>query len=181
MLSAAIVIFREAFEIVLIVGIILAATRNVPQRMKAVGLGFGAGLAGAALVAVFTREISEWAQGMGQEIFSAGILFTAAAFIGWTVLWMKKHSREMKAHFTQVGQDVASGKLPYFSLSLIIALAILREGSEIVLFSYGMLASGMSAMTLAGGAVIGLCGGLAVGVAFYKGLIVFPMKHFFRI
>ena len=181
MLSAAIVIFREVFEIVLIVGIILAATRDVPHRLKAVGFGFGAGLTGAGLVALFTGEISQLAEGMGQEIFNSLILFTAAAFIGWTVLWMKKHAREMKAHFTQVGQDVAAGKLPYFSLSLIIALAILREGSEIVLFSYGMLASGMSVITLAGGCAIGLLGGLVVGIALYKGLITFPMKHFFRI
>jgi high-affinity iron transporter len=181
MLSAAIVIFREVFEIVLIVGIILAATREVPRRWKAVGIGFGAGLSGAGLVAFFTGEISRLAEGVGQEIFSALILFTAAGFIGWTVLWMKKHAREMKAHFTQVGQDVATGKLPYFSLSLIIALAILREGSEIVLFSYGMLASGMSVLTLAGGCLLGLLGGLAAGIALYKGLITFPMKHFFRV
>lgn len=181
MLSAAIVIFREVFEIVLIVGIILAATRDVPNRRKAIGFGFGGGIAGAALIAVFTREISSFAEGMGQEIFSAGILFTAALFIGWTVLWMKKHSRDMKAHFTKVGEQVAAGNLPYISLSLIVALAILREGSEIVLFSYGMLASGMSVFALSAGFSIGLLAGLAVGLALYRGLIAFPLKHFFRI
>ncbi|HTK85158.1 MAG TPA: FTR1 family protein [Patescibacteria group bacterium] len=181
MLSAAIVIFREVFEIVLIVGIILAATRNVPSRLKAIGLGFGSGIAGATLIAFFTREISEFAEGMGQEIFSAGILFTAALFIGWTVLWMKKHSRDMKAHFTKVGEQVAAGNLPYISLSLIIALAILREGSEIVLFSYGMIASGMSAFSLAAGFAAGMAAGLVVGLALYRGLITFPLKHFFRI
>jgi FTR1 family protein len=181
MLSAAIVIFREVFEIVLIVGIILAATRGIPNRLKAVGLGFGGGLAGAGLVALFTKEISQLAEGVGQEIFNASILFIAGLFIGWTVLWMRKHAREMKAHFTQVGYDVASGKLPYFSLSLIIALAMLREGSEIVLFAYGMLASGMGLLSLAGGAAIGLAGGLVLGLALYWGLVKFSVKNFFHI
>ena len=67
MLSAAIVIFREVFEIVLIVGIILAATRNVPSRIKAIGLGFGGGIAGATFIAFFTREISEFAAGMADN------------------------------------------------------------------------------------------------------------------
>ncbi len=179
MLSSAIVVFREVFEIVLIVGIVLAATRGIPGRGKAIGLGFGGGLVGSALVALFTGSISDFAEGMGQEYFNAGILFVAAGFIGWTVLWMKRHAREMKQHFMNIGQQVAQGNLPYFSLSMVIGLAMLREGSEIVLFSYGMLASGMSWAELMGGAAIGLVGGAAVGGALYFGLIKLSIRWFF--
>ncbi|GJL84711.1 MAG: hypothetical protein DHS20C02_04860 [Micavibrio sp.] len=179
MLSSAIVVFREVFEIVLIVGIVLAATRGIPGRGKAIGFGFAGGLIGSALVALFTDGISNFAEGMGQEYFNAGILFIAAGFIGWTVLWMKRHAREMKGHFMKVGEAVASGDLPYFSLSLVIGLAILREGSEIVLFSYGMLASGMSWAALFGGAGIGLVGGALVGGALYFGLIKLSIRWFF--
>jgi len=179
MLSSAIVVFREVFEIVLIVGIILAATRGIPNRGMAIGLGFAGGLIGSALVALFTGSISDFAEGMGQEYFNAGILFVAAGFIGWTVLWMKRHAREMKGHFMKVGQAVAAGNLPYFSLSLVIGLAMLREGSEIVLFSYGMLASGMSVAALAGGAALGLIGGGAVGGLLYMGLIKLSIQWFF--
>ena len=106
MLSSAIVVFREVFEIVLIVGIVLAATREMPHRAKAVLLGFGGGLAGSALVALFTGAISGFAQGLGQEYFNAAILFTAAGFIGWTLLWMKRHAKEMRQNFEKIGKEM---------------------------------------------------------------------------
>lgn len=181
MLSTAIIIFREVFEIVLIVGIILAATRDLPGRMKWISLGVGAGLAGAALVAFFTDSISNFAEGVGQEIFNAGILFVAAAFIGWTVLWMKKHSREMKEHFARVSANIIEGNAPYYALSMVIALAMLREGAEIVLFSYGMIASGQSISNLLLGAAAGGTAGLVIGTLMYMGLVKIPMRYFFRI
>jgi high-affinity iron transporter len=180
MLTSAIIFFREVFEIVLIVGIVLAATRGLPGRSKWIYLGFAGGLVGSALVALFTESISNFADGLGQEIFNAAILFTAALFIGWTVIWMKRHAREMKAHFTKVGEAVAAGDIPSYSLSLVIALAILREGSEMVLFSYGMLASGQSAFNLITGAIIGLAGGLVVGGLLYLGLLKISPRYFLQ-
>lgn len=181
MFSTAIVVFREAFEIVMIVGIILAATRDVIHRGKAIGYGFAGGLAGALLLAIFTGKISEFAEGMGQEIFNSGILFVAALFIGWTLIWMKRHAREIKSHFQQVGQDVSDGKLPSCSLSIVIALAILREGSEIVLFTYGMLAAGKSPAILAMGSLLGLVAGGLVGALFYMGLLKISTRYFFQV
>ena len=181
MLSSALIIFREVFEVVLIVGIILAATRGIAHRQKAIYLGFGTGLLGSVLVAIFMNKISAFAEGVGQEIFNAGVLFTAAAFIGWTVIWMKRHSHEMKGHFAKVGQAVSDGSLPFFSLSIVIALAILREGSEIALFTYGMLASGQSPSALMLGSFIGLVSGGILGGLVYLGLIRISTKYFFRI
>ncbi len=180
MLSSAVIIFREVFEIVLIVGIVLAATKHIPNRMKAIYLGFGAGLLGSAIVATFTGVISDMAEGLGQEFFNAGILFTAAGFIGWTLLWMKKHAKDMKRHFAEIGQSVAIGRTPMVTLSAVIALAIVREGSEIALFSYGMLASGQSASSLLTGGAIGLVGGATVGILLYLGLIKLSPKVFLQ-
>lgn len=174
MLSTAIVIFRESLEISLIMGIVLAATRDLPGRLFWILGGIGAGIAGAGAVAYFADEISKAASGMGQEFFNAGILFTAAMFIGWTILWMRKHVREMSAKLKQVGIAVTEGNLPKYSLSVIIALAMLREGSEIVLFMYGMIASGETATGIISGSLLGLLLGTASGVAFYAGLIRIP-------
>lgn len=181
MLASAIVIFREMLEIVLIVGIILAATREIPGRFRWIVAGFAGGISASIVVAVFTDVISEFAEGVGQEVFNAAILFTAAFFIGWTVLWMSRHAREMKTHFKRVGDAIVEGKLPYYSLSFVIALAILREGSEIVLFSYGMLASGQSASVLLAGGLLGGCAGVALGLLIYFGLIALPARYFLRV
>jgi high-affinity iron transporter len=181
MLSSALVVFREVFEIVLIVGIILAVTRTMPNRKKAIAIGFGAGIVGSALIAVFTGQISTMAEGLGQEYFNAGILLTAAGFIAWTVLWMKKHARHIKKHFQDVERAIESGKAPYIALSGIIGLAMLREGAEIVLFIYGMLAAGQSPETLMAGSALGFIGGLAVGLMVYFGLIKLSIKIFFQV
>lgn len=182
MQASALIFFREVFEIVLIVGIVLAATRGLPGRNKWIALGFAGGILGSALVAMFTNEISNLADGLGQELFNAAILFTAALFIGWTVVWMKRHAREMKAQFTKLGEAVMAGDVPSYSLSLVIALAVLREGAEMVLFSYGQLASGqVSVAELLLGAAIGLVGGLLLGMAIYFGLLRISPKYFLQI
>lgn len=182
MFSTAVIVFREVFEIVLIVGIVLAATKAVPKRWVAVGIGFAGGLIGSLLVAFFTGQISEFAEGMGQEYFNAGILFTAAAFIGWTLIWMKRHAREMKAHFTRVGEAVATGTLPYISISIVIVLAILREGAEISLFLSGQYYVGIaSGAELAAGSAIGFVAGAFVGILLYLGLIRISTRAFLQI
>lgn len=181
MLSTAIVIFRESLEISLIMGIVLAATRDLPKRMFWIIGGMVAGVAGAGAVAYFADEISNAASGVGQELFNAGILFTAACFIGWTALWMRKHVRGMSAKLRQVGIDVTAGNLPRYSLSAIIALAMLREGSEIVLFVYGMIASGETATAIISGSLLGAILGVAAGVAFYAGLIRMSAKYMLQV
>jgi len=181
MLSTAIVIFREALEIAVILGAVLAATRGLQNRIFWVLAGLGGGIFGALLVAVFARSISDAVSGMGQEIFNAGILFIAALFIGWTVLWMRKHSREMTAHLRQVGHEVARGKMPFYSLSFIIGLAILREGSEIVLFIYSMALSGQTTASIIMGSIIGFTLGTFAGVLLYYGLIKISAKYMFKV
>lgn len=177
MFSAAIIIFREVLEIAMILGVVLAATRGLPARSLWIGLGFAAGGAGAGLVALFAQTISQAASGMGQELFNALILFTAALVIGWTAIWMRSHAREFVSELRQTGQDVITGKLPGLSLSLIIGLALLREGSEIVLFIYGMILSHQTPASILAGSIAGLVLGTIAGAMLYMGLIKMSAKH----
>lgn len=181
MFSSAIIVFREIFEIVLIVGVVLAATRDMPNRQKAIAFGFLGGLAGAGIIAYFTDTISDFGEGLGQEYMNAFILFLAAAFIGWTLLWMKSHAHEMRAKFKQVGDAIKSGQASYITLSAVIALAVWREGSEIVLFSYGMMAAGEPFQNILLGGAIGGLGGFVLGMALYLGMIRLPLNVFFTV
>jgi high-affinity iron transporter len=181
MLSTAIVIFREALEIAMILGIVLAATRGLAGRMRWILGGFAGGAAGAGLVALFADRISQALSGMGQEFFNAMILFTAALVIGWTVVWMRKHAREMTMHLRQVGQEVSEGKMPLYSLALIIGLAMLREGAEIVLFIYGMLLSGQDVASIVQGSVIGVALGVFSGVLLYYGLLKLSARYMLKV
>lgn len=181
MLASAIILFREAIEIAMILGIILVATRGLPGRGIWIAGGVLAGVAGAGLIAVFAEAIASSLEGMGQEYFNAAILFTAALFIGWTAIWIRKNARQMSAHFRQIGAEVSAGKLPLYTLSIIVGLAMLREGAEIVLFIYGMSLSGQTTASIVSGCVIGLTAGTCCGLLLYYGLLKIPARYMLRV
>lgn len=179
MFGSLLLVFREALEAALIVGIVAAATRGVRSRGRWIGGGIALGVLGAVLVAVFASRISDALSGSGQEWFNASVLFAAVAMIGWHVAWMSKHSRELAAQMKAVGRDVSSGSRPMTALMTVVAIAVLREGSEIVLLGYGLFAGGSSTNGLALGGALGLLAGVLLGYAIYFGLLKVPVRYFF--
>ena len=179
MLATLLIVFREVLEAALIISIVAAATRGVVGRSRWIGAGMALGLLGAVVVAMFAGAIAESVGGMGQEWFNAGVLLAAVVMIGWHVIWMARHGRELAAQMKSVGAAVSDGSRPLTALLVVVALAVLREGSEVVLFGYGLLAGGSSAAALALGGLMGLLIGVALGFALYLGLLKIPMRHFF--
>jgi len=93
---------------------------------------------------------------------------------------MTRHGIELARDAKQLGRDVVSGARTMSALAVVIALAILREGSETVLFLYGMLAGGeQSTLSVLGGGSLGLAAGALAGVALYVGFVRIPVKWFF--
>lgn len=179
--AVALLVFREVLEAALIVSIVCAATRGVPRRGWFVAGGIGLGVLGALLVAAGAGVIAGLASGAGLNLFNAGVLLLAVAMIGWHVIWMSRHGREMAREMNALGGAVQAGSRSLRVLLVVVALAVLREGSEVVLFLYGMGAGGIGDAALASGTAVGVAGGLALGWALYAGLLRIPMKLFFRI
>jgi high-affinity iron transporter len=175
------VIFRETFEIALILGVVLAATKGIAGRKFYIWSGIGLGVLGSAIIAFFADVITESASGTGQELMNAIILLLASGMIVWTVVWMKTHAREMSQKIKQVGNNIREGHTSQFALTAIVALAIFREGSEMVLFSFGFFASGMTMAPFITGCIIGAIGGTVLGIMLYLGLIQISPKHFFTV
>jgi high-affinity iron transporter len=182
MLAAAIIVFREVLEAALIVGIVLAASAGAPRRGFWVSTGLAGGVVGAGLVALFAAEIAAAAAGIGQELLNAMILLLAVGMLGWHNIWMSRHGRELAATARQIGDAVISGARPLYVLAVVVGLAVLREGSETVLFLYGIAAGGgLSAGSLIAGGALGLAGGVAVGAALYLGLLRIPTGRLFTV
>jgi high-affinity iron transporter len=182
MLAVGVIVFREVLEASLVVGIVLAASRGVPRRGRWVTSGIAAGVLGAFIVAGFAGEIASAANGIGQEIVNATILFAAVVMLGWHNVWMSRHAKEHVVEATRVGKEVLAGTRPLYALATICGLAVGREGSEVVLFVYGIVAAqGGSALALLSGGLIGLAGGVATGAALYFGLLTIPMRHLFAV
>jgi high-affinity iron transporter len=181
-LAALIIVFREVFEAGLIIGIVLAVTRTVPHRNLWIGGGVLAGVAGACLMAAFAGALSNLFAGMGQELFNAAILGVAVVMLTWHNVWMARHGRELASEVRAIGQAVAEGSKSLFALAVVVGVAVLREGSEVVLFLYGIVTSdGGSAVSLALGGVIGLVLGALVCLLTYAGLISIPMRSLFAV
>jgi high-affinity iron transporter len=182
MLATAIIVFREVLEASLVVGIVLAASRGVPRRGVWVASGIAAGILGAALVAAGAGTMAAAVNGIGQELFNATILFTAVAMLGWHNIWMNRHGRELAAAAATLGKAVVGGTRPLYALALVVGIAVLREGSEIVLFLYGIaIASGSGGLGMLGGGVLGLAGGAAIGALIYLGLLAIPLRRLFTV
>lgn len=180
MLAALIIVFREVFEAGLIVGIVLAVTSSVPNRNRWIGGGVLAGALAACLVAAFAGALSQLFAGMGQELFNAAILGVAVTMLTWHNVWMAHHGREMAGELRAVGQAVVEGRKSLLALAVVVGVAVLREGSEVALFLYGVAASdGGSAPSLALGGLIGLALGASVCLLTYFGLMRIPPRALF--
>ena len=110
---------------------------------------------GACLVAAFAGELASLFQGIGQELFNASILLLAVTMLTWHNVWMASHGREMARELKAAGHEVVTGKRTLAALGVVVGVAVLREGSEVVLFLYGIVAQGgtSNAALLAGGAL----------------------------
>lgn len=182
MLAALVIVFREVLEAGLIVGVVLAASRGVHGRNGAVALGVLAGVLGSVVVAIFAASISDAFDGRGQEIFIAAILLFAVLMLAWHVVWMAQHAREMTQHLRQLGSDVSAGRQSLFALGAAVAVAVMREGSEVVLFMTGIVMQGSdTASALLIGSGVGLLLGGAVSMILYFGLASLPLKRMFSV
>lgn len=181
MLATAIILFREVLEAALVVSIVMAATKGVDGRSRYVSAGIALGVLGSVLVAAFAGAIASALSGRGQELLNAAILLTAVAMLGWHNIWMSQHGKELAARMKAAGHDVASGRKPLYALLVVVMMAVLREGSEVALFSYGILASGARATAMAIGGAGGLALGVLAGCLLYYGLLRIPMRHLFRV
>lgn len=181
MLATLIIVFREVLEAALIVSIVAAATKGVAGRGRWLGAGIVAGLAGASLVAAFASAISNSLQGAGQEIFNASVLFLAVIMLGWHNVWMGSHGRQLATEMKEVGHDVTVGTKPLYALAVVVGAAVMREGSEVVLFLNGIASGGVGNSAMLAGGLLGIVAGGALGFALYFGLLRLSLNMLFRV
>jgi high-affinity iron transporter len=181
MLGALVIVFREVIEAGLVIGIVLAATRGIPGRGWWVSLGILLGVLGASIVAVFAGAISNAFAGSGQELLDAAVLVIAVISLTWHNVWMAEHGRELAAELRKVGTDVNEGIRPLTALTLVVFVAVMREGSEIVLFLYGIVVAGTDMSALLTGGLLGLVAGATLTALSYYGLIALPTRYIFSV
>jgi high-affinity iron transporter len=182
MIASLVIVFREMLEMVLVVGVLLAATSGMHGSRQWIGLGIFGGLIGAVFFGLFMEQMENAFEGDGEFIFNAVVLLLASVLISWTVFWMSRHGREMSMRMKEVGNSVKQGDLPHRALVVIAFSAVMREGSEAAFFLFGA-AQGMGeeGWSMLIGGLTGAAAALLVGGLLYFGLVRIPVKQMFSV
>jgi high-affinity iron transporter len=181
MFAAALIVFRESLEAALFVGIVAAATRQLAGRGRWLAGGVGIGVFGAVVLALSAQQISERFEGTGQDLVNIAVLSVALTMLLWHCIWVSAHSREMVQQARLLGTSVQHGQRTPWALVVAVALAVLREGAETVLFVGGALTGGGAVQTgeVAVSCAIGVFLGVGAGLVIYGGLSRLPTRHVF--
>ena len=180
MFATAIIVFRETLEAALFVGIMAAATRGLAGRSRWLTAGVLAGSAGALALAAGAEHISALANGVGQDLVNAGILIVALAMLTWHCVWISNQGAQAAAEARALGSSFKRGQRAPWALMIVVALSVLREGAETVLFVAGY-ASGSGSTGTFVGAVAGVLCGSAMGALIYLGLSRVPVQRMFAV
>lgn len=183
------VIWRESVEALLVIGILSSwLSRNDPGgeaggRARAflwggVAAGFAAALVFALMVLGFAELMPV---GMRDELMTA-MIFLAAGLIVQMVIWMRRHGRTLKREL-ESGLSKAAQSSNWWTVFALAAIAVAREGSETVVFLYGMLAgaTGSGVLSVILSIAVGVLAALASYALLQLGSRVLPWQRFFRI
>jgi len=180
MISSLVIVFREMLEMVLVLGVLMAATRGLATSRLWIGFGVVGGLLGALFFGLFMEQLEDSFDGEGEFIFNACVLFIASALIAWTVFWMSSHGREVSLRMKQMGSSVKQGDLPKTALMIVAFSAVMREGAEAVFFLFGAAQSvADDGYDMLIGGLTGGGAALVIGLLLYLGLARIPVNKLF--
>ena len=182
MIQIGIVVFRETLEVALVAALLLAATRGIRGRGLWFLIGLAGGGAGAGVVALFAEAITEALAGRGQDLFNAAVLSVTVVMVAWTIAWMRKHGATMAVEARDAGERIRSGQAPLYLLAVTIGVAVLRDGSELVVFLSALSLSGQTTLPgILGGFLVGGAAGSVIGGLIYYGVLRAGIKSVFQL
>jgi len=134
------IVWRESVEALLVVGIIAAWLRTHPEAAagrRFLWAGIATGLLAACGLGAAILGLSEYFEGDQQDYFQLAMVSVAAVLIVQMVFWMRRHGRTLKRDM-ESGLAQHASKANWWAMLLLVAVAIAREGSETVVFLYGL-------------------------------------------
>ena len=104
----------------------------------------------------------------------------AVAGVTYMIVWMKRHSRELKGSLEQSAEAaLLTGSV--LALVAMAFLAILREGLETAVFLLAVFGSSSNPVATGIGAVLGVLVAVGLGYAIYRGGVRINLGRFFRV
>lgn len=152
LVNSVIIILREVLEAALIISVLLAISQQLKVSRKWLVFALLIGLAGASIYATYIEIVSLAMEGAGQEVVNASLHLLIYGFIIMLIFSIK---------------DRAYYRYMVFAMGSCVAMAIIREGSEIVIYMGGFISSPELFVSVSIGSIIGAGIGISIGVFFY--------------
>jgi len=168
LLNSVILILVETLEVALLVSVLSAICFQLRSRTIWLPFGSLAGIVFALWYASQMGAVSEWFDYVGQEIINA-LLEVLVTLMMAVCAWVFVQNQETHARSDPVLSHDAL--LFTFSAAGTVALAVTREGSEILLYLNGFFQQSESFEPVMIGTAIGFGIGVSVGILFYYGLL----------
>ncbi|MBM7566526.1 FTR1 family iron permease [Paenibacillus sacheonensis] len=182
-LQAFLITFREAFEAILIVGIIVSYLNRIGQSKwnKFVWLGvFMAVVASLGVALLFQIVLDGYATMSSKDYLRIGILIVSAGLLTHMILFMSKQNREMRSKLqNKVALILTTGG----AVNMIVHsfLVTLREGVETVFFFAAISSGDISQAIQSWGALAGLVAAGLLGLIVFKGSKKVQIGTFFKV
>lgn len=164
LLNSVILVLQETLEAALLVSVLLAISYRKWQTVMWLPLGLVAGLVLALVYASQMHVISEWFDYVGQEVVNALLQF-AIAVPAMLCAWALVSSG-------QAASVERQARLFSLCAGMAVALAITREGSEVLMYLGGFLRVADYFQPVMIGSLIGFGIGLSIGLLLFYGLLL---------
>ena len=182
MWDAAIILFREGFEALLVVAALVAFLQRSGNADKRgwIWAGGAAGILASLGVAIVAHTVLDRAAAnVSREVMEGAIGLVAAAMLLYVGYWL--HSNASLAgwqEYIRAQSTAALKRNSLLGLALIAFLAVFREGAETVLFYLG-IAPGISTADLLLGLGVGSAALAVLAVVMLVGGVRLPVRPFF--
>mgnify|MGYP002853405869 CR=1 FL=1 len=181
------ILLREGFEAILIVGAIIAYLRkNGTDDLSPVYRGSLWGIAASVVMALILIGLTKFGfeSGQGQEVVEGVTMFIAVAVLFYTSNWMvSKSSSAAWSSYIKGKVQASVDKNSMFGLAFTCFLAVFREGAEVILFYQAMFAGADGKSGTFTAVVLGILISIVLLVFVYKAIIItgkkLPLKPFF--
>lgn len=181
MLPTFIIGLREGLEASLIVGIIAAFLIQRGERRALRPMWYGVGLAVAlcAGIAAILEAVNASLPHKQQEGLATVLALLAVAGVTYMVVWMKRHSRELKGSLERSAESALNLGSTWALVGMAF-FAVLREGLETAVFLLAVFGNSKQPAVTGTGAVLGVAVAVGLGYAIYKGGVRINLSRFFK-
>lgn len=177
MIESFIILFREAFEAALIVGIILSYLKRTgaTDKYSTVAYGTFAAVAVSLIAGIAFKMLSVNFEGANEKIFEGVTMLVTAALLSTMIVWMIRVKPSVKQIESETKSSLTGNK---WGLFLLVFVSIFREGIETVLFLSGLDVSGAGSII---GSLLGISVGIGLVYLLFRGLISLNFKLLFNV